>query len=288
MSQRGKVSLVGAGPGDPKLLTIGALEVLKRADVVMFDRLVSPEILRLVPTEARKVDVGKVPHCAEGGLTQEQINCMMIREAKAGRNVVRLKGGDPLLFSRGFEEIETLKAEDIDFEIVPGISSAIGVPSFVGIPLTHRRYSSSIAIVTGHEDKQKIRKSVNWKKLASSVDTIVVLMGVGRSQEIAELLIEGGLVNSTPIAVIERGTTLDQKIDYSTLDELAKGDLRSLMKSPSVIVIGKVVSLARKLFSSPTPLLRRAADAPNATKSEIASAPADQIPITWCLAAEFS
>lgn len=284
MSKSGKVFLVGAGPGDPKLLTIRALEVLKDADVVMFDRLVSPEILGLIPAQAQKLDVGKIPHCNR--LTQEEINHMMVREAKAGRNVVRLKGGDPLFFSRGFEEIEVLRAEDIEFEIVPGISSAIGVPSFAGIPLTHRRHSSSVAIVTGHEDKQKIRSSVDWKNLASSVDTIVVLMGVGRSQEIAELLIEGGLINSTPVAIIERGTRLDQKIDYSTLGELANGDLKSLIKSPSVIVIGDVVRLGRKLFSPTTPVM--GANGSNAGELDISRARVDQMPVSWCMAAEFS
>ena len=269
--------LVGAGPGDPKLLTLRSVEVIRIAEVVMYDRLVSKEILDLVPTRAKKIDVGKSPHM--GGTTQDEINQVMVREAREGKNVVRLKGGDPLLFSRGFEEMEILKAEGLEFEIIPGISSAIGVATYAGLPLTHRRYSSSVAIVTGHEDTSKTGDRVNWKRLASSVDTIVVLMGASRLREICKELIDSGLASPTPVAIIEAGTTKDQRISFSTLDECTAGTLTVSIKPPSIIVIGQVVGIAKdsQMWESDVRVLDRP---PTSTEAQLVA--------SWCMAAEFS
>ncbi|HYV99853.1 MAG TPA: uroporphyrinogen-III C-methyltransferase, partial [Candidatus Acidoferrum sp.] len=183
----GKIYFVGAGPGDPKLLTIRAFELLHTADVVIYDRLVSQEILNLIPKSVEKIYVGKLPQC-KGGICQTEINTLLIEHARSGKLVVRLKGGDPFIFSRGGEEAEELMKEKLRFEIVPGVSSALAGPASAGIPLTHRGYSSSVAIVTGHEDPSKICSKVDWAKLASAVDTIVILMGVGRLKQIAEEL----------------------------------------------------------------------------------------------------
>jgi uroporphyrinogen III methyltransferase/synthase len=236
---------VGAGPGDPKLLTIRALELIREADLIVFDRLITESILKLIPERVQKIYVGKAPHGK--GITQNEINRILIDEAKLGKNVVRLKGGDPLLFSRGGEEAEALRKADIDFEIVPGISSALGVPAYSGISLTHREFSSSIAIVTGHEDPSRRGRRVNWSKLASSVDTIVILMGVENLRKIAEELIAGGLGSSTPVAAIEWGTTKKQKTLLFNLEEAYLGRVKDLIASPSVIVIGEVANFAKSL-----------------------------------------
>lgn len=271
--------LVGAGPGDPKLLTIRAMEVLADADLILHDRLVSPEILDFIPARATKVDVGKSPN-SDQGTTQEEINQIMVREARSGKNVVRLKGGDPLFFSRGYEEMEILSAEGIEFEIVPGISSAIGVPSYAGLPLTHRGHSSSVAIITGYEDPSKRGENIDWKKLASSIDTIVVLMGVRRLDEISKELIDGGLSPLTPIAIIESGTTRHQRINFSTLDDCAKRRLSGLNKAPAIIVIGEVVGIGKRYC---TPMIIG-----SLAKAPSSEAQSDQISVSWCMAAEFS
>ncbi len=243
---RGKVYLVGAGPGDPKLLTIRAYEMIRSADIVVYDRLVSQPILDLIPDKIERLYVGKTPEC-KGGISQAEINAMLIQQAKDRKMVVRLKGGDPLIFSRGGEEAEALRDAGVQFEIVPGISSAIAAPAYAGIPLTHRGYSSSVAIVTGHEDPSKASAKVDWGKLASSVDTIVILMGVRRLKEIAEELMRAGLEGSRPIAVIQSATMTDQKTLIFSLEQAAQGLPEDKMQSPSLIIVGEVAALAKTL-----------------------------------------
>ena len=248
----GKIYFVGAGPGDPKLLTIRAFELFHKADVIVYDRLISQDILDLIPRDVEKIYVGKLPQC-KGGISQDEINLILIQQARAGKLVVRLKGGDPLIFSRGGEEAEAVAKAKLPFEIVPGVSSALAAPASAGIPLTHRGYSSSVAIVTGHEDPSKMSSKVDWAKLASSVDTIVILMGVGRLREIAEELTKAGLEASTPVAAIEYATTEAQK---TTLFSLAQAfEVSKSIQSPSVIVIGEVAALAKTLHWNTSTLI---------------------------------
>lgn len=247
----GKVYLVGAGPGDPKLLTLRALEVLQVADVVIYDRLVSDDVLRFIPERAEKIYAGKAP--GRHALTQEDINDLMIKAAMEGKTVVRLKGGDPFIFGRGGEEAEALASKGIKFEVVPGISSALAAPAYAGIPLTHRAYASSVAIVTGSQAAEASRR-VNWERLAGAVDTIVVLMGLRSLRYIAERLTSGGLSPDTPVAVIERGTTEDQKTIIGRLATIADDVERAVFKPPSVVVIGEVADLGRRLTWFKKPL----------------------------------
>jgi uroporphyrin-III C-methyltransferase len=241
---RGKVFLVGAGPGDPKLLTVKAAELLKTAEVIVYDRLVSEEIISLTPDSAEKIYVGK--RTGKHVVPQERITELLVKTALSGKNVVRLKGGDPFLFGRGGEEAEALAENGIDFEVVPGVTSAIVAPAYAGIPLTHRNYASSVAIVTGHRAGDGER-SVNWAGIAGSVDTIVILMGVESLESIANKLVEGGLNPNTPIAIIEQGTLKQQRIIVGKVDTIAKAAEEKNVKPPAVIVIGEVVNLGRKL-----------------------------------------
>jgi uroporphyrin-III C-methyltransferase len=247
---RGKVFLVGAGPGDPKLLTIKAAELLKTAEVVVYDRLVSASILKLASESAEKVYVGK--RTGKHELTQEKITELLIEKAHEGKRVVRLKGGDPFLFGRGGEEAEALADNNIEFEVVPGVTSAIAAPAYAGIPLTHRDFASSVAIVTGHRAGDGER-SVDWAKMAGSVDTIVILMGVESLEAIAKKLVEGGLNLDTPVAVIEQGTLKQQKTVIGTIGSIAKEAKARNVKPPAVIVVGEVANLGRKLTWFKTP-----------------------------------
>ncbi len=250
----GKVFLVGAGPGDYRLITIRAVELLRKADVVIYDRLVTKSILKLIPKRAKKIYVGK--RSGRHELSQERINKLMIDAVLDGKKVVRLKGGDPFLFGRGGEEAEALVDNKIDFEVVPGVTSALAAPAYAGIPLTHRDYSSSVAIVTGHQ-AEKAERVVNWSKLAGSVDTIVILMGVERLESIANNLIEGGLNPDTPVAIIEWGTTTRQKSLISKLGTIVKEAKERNVKPPAVIVIGEVVKLGGKLLWFKMPLFSK-------------------------------
>ena len=238
----GKVFLVGAGPGDPGLLTIRGLELLRRAQVVVYDQLVNSALLEEVSPSALTVFVGKRAghHC----IAQEDINDVLVAHARAGHDVVRLKGGDPFVFGRGGEEAEALAEAEIPFEIVPGVSSAVAVPAYAGIPLTHRRYASSFAVVTGHEAR-KANSSVDWANLASAVDTVVVLMGLANLAVIIAKLMEHGKSPQTPIAVIGSGTTAQQKSIFGTLTDIVEKSSR--VQAPATIVIGDVVLLADKL-----------------------------------------
>lgn len=242
--EHGKVFLVGAGPGDPKLLTLRAAEVLREADVIVYDRLVSESILKLTPKNAEKIYVGKSAEKHE--LSQEKINELLVNKALDGKRVVRLKGGDPFLFGRGGEEAEALADNKIDFEVVPGVTSAVAAPAYAGIPLTHRDYASSIAVVTGHQAADA-KTPIDWRKLAGSVETIVVLMGVGSLEFTAKNLMEGGLNPNMPVAVIEWGTLEKQRSLIGKLGTIAKEAKEENVKPPAVIVIGEVVNLGRKL-----------------------------------------
>jgi len=242
---RGKVYLVGAGPGDPKLITLRAVELLKMADVVLYDRLVSKKILAMVPKKAKKVYVGR--DVGDDYLHQESTNDLMVKYAKTKKNIVRLKGGDPIIFGRGGEEAEYLKKKKIKFEIIPGITSGIGSATYAGIPLTHRKFASSVVFVTGHEDLQKSKEKVRWKKLAKSVDTIVIMMGLSRIGIICKQLIEGGMNKKTPVAVIQEGTTPQQKMITGNVSNISKLVTQKKIRPPSIIIIGKVVNLSKTI-----------------------------------------
>jgi len=239
------VSLVGAGPGDPGLLTLGALFRLKEADVVIYDRLVSDEVLSLIPSGVIKVYGGKNPGSTSRE-KQDELNELMLKEARSGRKVVRLKGGDPFLFSRGGEEAEFLRDHGVEFEVVPGVSSALAAPAYAGIPLTHRGYSSSVTVVTGREAGPKSK--TDWAKISGGSDVVVVLMGAAKLKEIATKLLKAGKPADTPVAAIMWGTTKRQRTVTMTLRAAAKreGDARNV-EAPCVIVVGRVVSLAPKL-----------------------------------------
>jgi len=239
--KKGKVFICGGGPGDPKLITVRATELLKSCDVVLYDRLVGKEIIDQIPAGTEKAYVGRT--VGQPTTHQDRTNELMVKYAEKGKNVMRLKGGDPFIFGRGAEEAEYLIKRGIEFEIVPGITSAIASPAYAGIPLTHRRYSSSVAIVTGHEDAEKDELVVKWDKLAGAVDTIVVLMGIGKVDQISRDLMNAGMKKGTKIAIVASGTTDKQKIVRGTLATIASVAKKAGVKPPAVIVIGKVAGL---------------------------------------------
>jgi uroporphyrin-III C-methyltransferase len=242
---RGYVYIVGAGPGDPGLITLKGLQAISKADVILVDRLVPQELLAHARRDAEIIYVGKEP--GRHLYTQDEINRIMIEKAVEGKIVVRLKGGDPLVFGRGGEEMEALRESGICYEVIPGISSAYAVPAYAGIPVTHRRVSSSVAIVPGMEAEDKPLRRVDLRRIAGTVDTIVVLMGISRAEEIARELIDGGLDENTPAAVIEMGATRDQRVLIIKLRELGDGVKRHGFRNPSIMVIGWTALLARRL-----------------------------------------
>lgn len=241
-----KVFICGAGPGDPGLISVKGYRLLRKCDVVLYDRLVSKKLVDKIPATIKKIYVGR-----ESGKTasthQSRTNKLMLTYVLKGKSVLRLKGGDPLIFGRGAEEAEYLRRHNIQFEIIPGISSAIAAPAYAGIPLTHRGYSSSVAFITGHEDETKQHLGVNLKAVASAVDTIVVLMGVERIEEIVQNLRAGGLMGTTKVAIVERGTMKDQRIILGNLNTILKKVAIYKVTSPAVIVVGRVVSFSRRL-----------------------------------------
>ena len=241
----GKVFLVGAGPGDPSLITLRAVELIKKADVVLYDRLVSKKIISMIPKKAESIYVGRA--VGDDYKHQDDTNELMVMYAKTKRNIVRLKGGDPMIFGRGGEEAEYLKKHNISFEIIPGITSGIGSATYAGIPLTHRKFASSVVFVTGHEDFEKSKDAVRWKKLAKSTDTIVVMMGLSRIGIISKQLLSGGMDKKTPVAVIQDGTTSKQKMITGTISNIAQKIKQSKIRPPSIIIIGKVVSLSKTI-----------------------------------------
>ncbi len=242
---KGKVYLVGAGPGDPGLITLKAVQCLAEADVVVYDNLANRTFLKYAPDTAEFIYVGK-----KGGhhtLAQNEINRLIVEKALSGKKVVRLKGGDPFIFGRGGEEAEELVEAGVEFEVVPGITSAIAVPAYAGIPLTHRNFTSTVAFVTGHEDPTKEKSSIAWEKIATGVGTLVFLMGVGNLEKIADALIAHGRDPSTPVAVIRRGTEPRQKTVTGSLKDIASKARSAGIKPPAIIVVGHVVGLRDKL-----------------------------------------
>jgi len=241
----GKVFIVGAGPGDPKLITLKAVEAIKSSDIVLYDRLVSKKIVSMIPKKSQKLYVGR--DVGDDYKHQDTTNDMMVKFAKKNKNVVRLKGGDPFIFGRGGEEAEFLKKHNVKYEIIPGITSGMGSAEYSGIPLTHRNYASSVVFVTGHEDAKKKEGVVDWKRLAKSVDTIVIMMGLSRLEIISKKLISGGLDKSTPVAVIQNGTTDEHKMIKGTLSNISKKVEEEKVKPPTIIIVGKVVKLSDKI-----------------------------------------
>jgi uroporphyrin-III C-methyltransferase len=237
----GKVYLVGSGPGGEGLLTRRARKVIDNADVVLFDQLPGTEILASLPPKAEKIDCGK--YGGKHTLEQDEIEALIVDRAKQGRNVVRLKGGDPFLFGRGGEELEAVRSAGIPVEMVPGVSSALAVPASVGIPLTHRKYASQVTILTGNEDPTKPEPALDWQLLARSRGTIVILMGVANLGKIADVLIRNGKAGSTMVAVIERGLRKDRRVTTGSLATIADAAVKKGVKPPAVIVIGDVVKL---------------------------------------------
>jgi uroporphyrin-III C-methyltransferase len=227
------ISLVGAGPGDPELLTIRGLRRLQEADVVVHDALVGTGVLALARPDAEMIDVGKRPGAP---VPQELINELLVHLARSGRNIVRLKGGDPFVFGRGGEEALALTAAGLDFDVVPGVSAVIAAPAAAGIPVTHRGVSASFTVVTGH--RQRGENAVNWHALAQVGGTIVVLMGVAQRASIAAALMEGGLPADTPVAAIRHATSSQQHVVRCSLSELAA----AAVESPATIVIGAVAA----------------------------------------------
>ena len=236
----GRVVLVGAGPGDPDLLTLRAARELAGAEVVVHDRLVSAEILALVPPAAARIDVGKAP--GRGAATQAQINALLLAAARTGRRVVRLKGGDPLVFGRGGEEIEFLRAHGVAVEVVPGITAALGCAAAAAIPLTHRDLAHSVTFVSGTPAEGAPEQG--WAALARSGQTVAIYMGVRAAARIAERLIAAGRDAATPVAVIENGTRPDQRVVAGTLGGLAALMRRHAIVNPALLVVGEVAALA--------------------------------------------
>ena len=247
----GRVWLVGAGPGDPGLVTEAGLRALRGADVVLYDRLAAPELLDACPEGTERIDVGKAP--GRAAMTQERINAALVEHARAGKRVVRLKGGDPFVFGRGGEELEALAAAGIEATVVPGVTSAIGGLAAAGIPVTHRGVAASFAVVAGHEDPSKPAAQVRWAELATAADTLVVLMAVGRLDAIARALIDGGRGSSTPAALVVDATTPRQRVVESTLGGIADAAREARVEPPALLVVGDVVALRERIV----PALRR-------------------------------
>jgi len=237
----GKVYLVGSGPGGLAHMTTRAREVIREADVILYDQLPGEEILSSLPEGAEQIDCGKYGN--RHTLEQDEIEGLMVRHAKAGRTVVRLKGGDPFVFGRGGEELEVIREQGIPVELVPGVTSAIAVPGSVGIPLTHRMHASQVTILTGHEDPLKPESALDWELLARSRGTIVILMGVKNLPQIAQALLAHGKDGNTPVAIIERGLRPDRRVTTGPLREIGRIALDARVQPPAVIVIGGVVNL---------------------------------------------
>src|SRR5829696_1238036 len=248
MSAMGKVSIVGAGPGDPELITVRALARIRTAEVLVYDRLVDPALVAEAPPFAERVFAGKARGFA--ALEQHEIEALLIARALAGKHVVRLKGGDPYVFGRGGEEVSSLVAAGIQVEVVPGVSSALAAPASAGIPVTHRKLSSSLTIVTGHEDPTKPEAAVDWDWLAASHGTLVILMGLSQLSGIRDRLIAGGRSPETPAAAIANGTRPDQRVVTASLANLPEVVAAAQLVAPALVVIGDVVRYRELLAPS--------------------------------------
>lgn len=245
MKSKGTVYLVGAGPGDAGLLTLRGAELLRRADVVIYDVLANPELLRLAPRSAEFIPRGS--RTSDKALTQDQLNALMISKAGEGKCVVRLKGGDPYIFGRGGEEAEELAAANIPFEVVPGVSSIVAAPNYAGIPLTHRGLASTFTVLTGHEDPDKESSDLDFEEIARIPGTKVILMGLKRLRELTETLIARGMPPETAVAMIRRGTTGAQQSVEGTLATIADIAAKEKITAPAMTIIGDVVKLRNKL-----------------------------------------
>lgn len=249
----GKVYLVGAGPGDPGLMTVKGKTLLEHADVVIYDALVSPEILQSINPHAEKINAGK--RKGRHSKLQAETTQLLISKAQDHAIVVRLKGGDPFVFGRGGEEMLDLIAAEVDVEVVPGITSGIAAPAYAGIPVTHRNYSSSVTFVTGHETVGKYRPQVNWNAIAQGSETIVIYMGVANLPQIIPQLLDAGLAADTPIALIRWGTRQDQLELLGTLDTIIDKIAQTNFSAPAIAIVGKVVNLHNSLhLGCPIPL----------------------------------
>lgn len=242
----GKVFLIGGGPGDPGLITLRAIECLRKSSVVIYDYLVNEQLIDFVPPDAEKIYVGKKSD--EHTYSQEEINELLIMKAKEGKTIARLKGGDPFLFGRGGEEAEALAEAAISFEVIPGITSAIAAPAYAGIPVTHRDLASSVHIITGHEKEGKTTPKINYSLLAQLEGTLVFLMGISNLENIVSGLLLNDKNPKTPIAIIRWGTYKEQETIVSTLDNVVKDVKEHNMSPPGIIVIGDVVNLRKKIF----------------------------------------
>ena len=240
----GKVYLVGAGPGDPELITVKGLRCIKEADVILYDRLVNKELLSYAKPNAELIFCGKLPNFH--ALQQETINAFLIKYAKKGKVVTRLKGGDPFVFGRGGEEAEALANNRIEFEVIPGITAGIAAPAYAGIPVTHREFGSSFAVVTGHR-KADFTDDTKWEHLAKGIDTLAVYMGVKNLPYIQEKLLQNGKPQETPVAIIHWGTLPEQKTIVCTLGNVLETANREKIQNPCMIIVGEVVKMREKI-----------------------------------------
>ena len=245
MKPKGMVFLVGAGPGDAGLLTLRGAELLAGADVVVYDALVNSDLLKLAPAGAEIIFGGK--RSGKSTMPQDELNRLLISKARAGKRVVRLKGGDPYVFGRGGEEAEQLADAGVEFEVVPGVSSFVAVPNYAGVPLTHREFCSKLTLITGHEDPAKEASSINWEQVARTPGTKVIMMGTDRIGQIAETLTKHGLDKNTPVAMVQWGTTARQRAIEGTLENIAEVAAAAQIGPPTIAVIGDVVKLRPKL-----------------------------------------
>ncbi|MBM7647820.1 uroporphyrin-III C-methyltransferase [Bacillus ectoiniformans] len=240
----GFVYIVGAGPGDPRLITVYGKECIEKADYVLYDRLINKELLRYAKPTAELVYCGKAP--GAHGFIQDKIHETLVEQAKKGKTVVRLKGGDPFVFGRGAEEAAVLKQESIHYEVVPGITAGIAAPAYAGIPVTHRDHAASFAIVTGHGREEKGQDFLRWEALVQ-IDTVAFYMGIGNAGYISASLIAHGKAAHTPAAVIEQGTTEKQRTIVGTLESLADDIKRDSIQNPAMIIVGDVVNVRKEI-----------------------------------------
>ncbi|MBM4762976.1 uroporphyrinogen-III C-methyltransferase [Bacillus sp. B15-48] len=243
--RKGKVYLVGAGPGDPKLLTVYGLECIQKSDVIVYDRLVNSQLLEHAKKSAELIYCGKSP--GNHHLIQEEIHQILIEKSLEGKMVTRLKGGDPCVFGRAGEEAEILAQNNIQYEIVPGITAGIAAAAYAGIPVTHRDFASSFAVITGHGRDQEGKDSLNWPALATGIDTLAFYMGIANLDSICEKLIANGRNEKTPVAVIEWGTTNNQRTLTGTLETIHQLVVEKNIQNPAIVLVGEVVRLREKI-----------------------------------------